>query len=88
MKFFQTRRDDFSVKDFIEKLEKKAYARALRSIDLLRDFGLFLRMPYSKKIAPRLYELRIKFVYAFKKKSQKTPKREIKTALDRSQELT
>jgi len=104
VKFFQTRRGNFPVKDFIEKLEKKTYARAFRSIELLRDFGPFLRMPYSKKIAPKLYQLRIKgaesirifytqinktyyLLHAFKKKSQKTPKREIKTALDRIKEL-
>lgn len=60
VKFFQTRRENYPVKEFIEKLEKKTYARALRSITLLQEFGPFLKMPYSKKIAPGLYELRIK----------------------------
>jgi len=60
VKFFQTKRGNYPVKEFIEKLEKKTYARALRSIALLQKFGPFLKMPYSKKIAPGLYELRIK----------------------------
>lgn len=76
----------------------------LRSITLLENFGPFVKMPYSKKIAPRLYELRIKgaesirtlytqigqvyyLIHAFKKKTDKIPKREIKTALDRVKEL-
>jgi len=64
VKFFQTARGNYPVKEFIEKLEKKTYARALRSITLLQRFGPFLKMPYSKKIASRLYELRIKGVEA------------------------
>lgn len=58
--FFQTAREDYAVKEFIEKLEKKTYARVLKSISLLCDFGPFIKMPYSKKFSPHLYELRIK----------------------------
>jgi len=60
VKFFQTERGGYPVKEFIEKLGKKTYARALRSITMLQDFGPFLKMPYSRKIAPQLYELRVK----------------------------
>jgi len=60
VKFFQTARGDHPVKEFMEKLEKKSYARVLRSISLLQEFGPSLRMPYSKKIASKLYELRVK----------------------------
>ena len=104
VKFFQTGRGDYPVREFIEKLEKKTYTRALRSITMLQNFGPFVKMPYSKKIAPDLYELRIKgaesirifytqvgqvyyFVHAFRKKTDKIPTREIKTALDRAKEL-
>lgn len=62
VRFFQTARGDHPVKKFIEKLSKKAYARVLRSIILLQNFGPFLKMPYSRKLAPGLYELRIKGV--------------------------
>lgn len=104
VKFFQTKRGDYPVKEFIEKLGKKTYARVLKSITLLSSFGPFVKMPYSKKIAPGLYELRIKGIesirilyvqvnqiyyltHAFKKKTDKIPRREIKTALDRAREL-
>lgn len=60
VKFFQTKRGDYPVKEFIERLEKKTYARALKSITILCDFGPFIRMPYSKKVGSHLFELRIK----------------------------
>ena len=104
VKFFQTKRREYPVKEFIEKLEKKTYTRALRSITMLQNFGPFVKMPYSKKIASGLYELRIKgaesirilyvqinqvyyLIHVFKKKTDKIPMREIKTALDRAREL-
>lgn len=104
VKFFQTKRGDYPIKEFIEKLEKKTYTRVLKSITLLSNFGPFVKMPYSKKIAPGLYELRIKgaesirifyvqvnqvyyLVHVFKKKTDKIPAREIRTALDRVREL-
>jgi phage-related protein len=104
VKFFQTKRGDYPVKEFIERLEKKTYARALKSITMLCDFGPFVRMPYSKKVGSHLFELRIKgaesirilyvqvnqvyyLVHAFKKKTDRIPAREIKTALDRTREL-
>jgi phage-related protein len=66
VKFFQTARGNYPVKEFIERLEKKSYARVLRSMSLLQEFGPSLRMPYSKKIASKLYELRIKGVEAIR----------------------
>ena len=104
IKFFQTARGDYPVKDFIERLNKKTYARVLRSITLLQEFGPFLKMPHSRKMTSNLYELRVKgaesirifysqiskiyyLLHAFKKKTQKTPSKEIKIALDRVREL-
>lgn len=60
VEFLQTRRGDYPVKEFIEKLEKKTYVRVLRSITLLINFGPYIREPYAKKLQPNLYELRIK----------------------------
>jgi phage-related protein len=105
VKFFQTRRGDYPVKDFIERLDKKTYSRALKTITLLHNFGPFMRMPYSKKITSSVLELRIKgaesirilysphkqefyLLHAFKKKTQKIPRRELEIALDRSRDLT
>lgn len=62
VKFFQTARGDYPVKEFIEGLEKKTYARVLKSITMLCNFGPFIRMSYSKKISANLYELRTKGV--------------------------
>lgn len=64
---------------------------------LLEKFGHGLRMPYSKKMDSKLFELRIKgkeeirifytiknnrgiLLHLFKKKTQKTPPKEILTA--------
>lgn len=66
VKFFQTKRGGYPVKEFIEKLDKRTYAKALRSISWLQDFGPFVKMPYSRKIAPSLFELRIKGVEAIR----------------------
>ena len=102
--FFQTVRGDCPVKKFIKEQDETTYAKILRSIVLLRDYGPYLKHPYVKKLQDGLYELRISgsiairifytmyhdgyyLLHAFKKKSQKTPKREIKTALDRMKEI-
>ena len=47
---------------FIEGLGPKMKAKVLRTIDLLEEFGPFLREPHSKKIkgTKELFELRIK----------------------------
>lgn len=104
VKFFQTARGDFPVKDFIEKQDESTRAKITSSVDLLETDGPFLKPPYIKKLQDKLYELRISgkvairifytisnneyyLLHAFKKKSQKTPKREIKTAIDRIREL-
>lgn len=102
--FFQTARGDYPVKEFIEDQDEATYAKILHSIELLENYGPFLKPPYSKKLINKVYELRIsgsvavrilytifrkKFylLHAFKKKTQKTPIREIKTALDRMKEI-
>ena len=51
---------DRSVEDFIESLEVTIIAKVLRVIELLRIHGHTLRMPYSKNIGGRLYELRVR----------------------------
>lgn len=46
---------------FIDTLEKKMKAKALKTIDLLKEFGPYLREPHTKKIknVKKLFELRI-----------------------------
>lgn len=105
VKFFQTARGEYPVKDFIESQDEATYAKALQLMKMLIDNGPFLKPPYIKKLQNKLYELRgsgtvaIRIFYtfhngeyhllqAFKKKSQKTPAKEIKTAVERIKELT
>ncbi|MFH0937649.1 MAG: type II toxin-antitoxin system RelE/ParE family toxin [Candidatus Daviesbacteria bacterium] len=104
VKFFQTSRGDFPVKDFVEKQDEVTYAKALQMIRLLSSNGPYLKPPYAKKLQDKLYELRIfsiviirifyaihnneyYLLHAFKKKSQKTPPREIKIAIARLKDL-
>ena len=51
---------DASLEKFIESLEDSTIAKVFRAIDLLKIFGLDLRMPHSKKIKNGLFELRIR----------------------------
>jgi phage-related protein len=104
VKFFQTKRGNRPVEDFIKIQDKKTYSKLLNLIILLQNNGPFLKPPQSKKLMGNLYELRTKGVvsirilythfdntyfllHAFKKKSQKAPIRELKTAIDRIREL-
>lgn len=59
VKFFQTARGEYPVKDFIERLDQSTYTKVLRSITLLEAYGPFLKPPHSKKVRDDLYELRI-----------------------------
>jgi len=47
--------------DFLREVEVKLRARAFRTIELLKEFGPFLKEPHSKKIAgvKGLFELRV-----------------------------
>ena len=44
---------------FISKLDKPSQARLARDIDLLKEKGIYLTMPFSKRIDRDIYELRI-----------------------------
>lgn len=51
---------DAALEHFITSLEKPTIAKVLRTIDLLEEFGHRLGIPHSKKVAPDLFELRIR----------------------------
>lgn len=104
MKFFQTRRGDLPVQEFIDQQGLSVQSKINSYIRLLIDNGPFLKPPYIKKLQNKLYELRISgsvavrvfytivdgeyyLLHAFKKKSEKTPQKELETALDRMKEL-
>lgn len=50
---------DDKLENFIGTLEKPTVAKLLRALDLLKQFGGQLRMPHSKKVSNRLFELRV-----------------------------
>ena len=45
--------------DFIDSLSIPGQAKVLRLIDLLADYGVFLKEPYTRQIKGKLRELRI-----------------------------
>ena len=96
---------DYKTEKFIKSLEKETVAKVLRTIDLLETFGNNLDLPHSRKIADRLFELRVRgkqevrILYTFHKgeaillggflkKTQHTPQREIRKALQKIKGLT
>lgn len=56
---------------YFESLDKQARPRAVRTFELLEQYGNNLSMPHSKALGGRLFELRIvgithiRFIYAF-----------------------
>lgn len=66
VKFFQTTRGDFPVKEFIEALDPPTRAKVGRSIRLLVNYGPFVKPPYNKKMGPNFYELRTQGVVAIR----------------------
>lgn len=100
MRFFQTGRGYYPVKEFMEDLDKPIRAKVANLISLLTDYGPRLKPPYTKKLQDKLYELRVSgkvavrifytavngeyyLLHCIKKKAEKTPLKDIKTALDR-----
>lgn len=91
---------DRRVKEFLESLSEIEQGRVQGYIELFAKNGFNLPGKYLKKIASNLWELRpgnvrlligkvgsiMVVVNAFKKKSQKTPRKGIKTALKRLEE--
>jgi len=105
VKFFETARGIYPVKEFIQDQDKPANAKIISAIELLETDGPYLKPPYVKKLQGKLYELRISgqvairilyticegeyyLLHAFKKKTQKTPIKELRIALDRMKQLT
>lgn len=93
---------DERVKKFIKGLSADDQGRILRHLDFFDKYGFNLPSKYLKKLSPNLWELRpgnirllfgivktrntIVIVNGFKKKTQKTPVKEIETAKSRIKE--
>ena len=88
------------IEGFIHSLEEATIAKVLRTIDLLEMFGNKLGPPHSKKIRPRLFELRVRgkqevrilytfykgeaiLLLGFIKKTERLPKKELESALQK-----
>ncbi len=95
VEFYEDGRGRVPAYEFIESLEARGHAVVLRVLDLLREYGPRLSMPYARHIEGDLWELRagagrlFYFLYigrrfivlhGYRKKSRKTPKKEIATA--------
>ncbi len=96
--YFETVRGDQPVRGYIDSLPDKERAKVKALIDYLSE-KVVLNEPHAKKISgyPGLYELRpgnhrvfycyhegrVVLLHAFRKKSDKTPQREIETACNR-----
>jgi phage-related protein len=100
--FYEDRRGKSPALDFINALSAKDRAKVNIAFRLLAEFGTRLGMPHAKRIDGRLWELRPgdnrlfyflhlenRFVvlHGFRKKSMKTPEKEIAIALRRMNEL-
>ena len=59
VKYFQTARGYYPVKDFIEDQDKPTYAKLISAVELLETDGPYLKPPYIKKLRNKLYEFRI-----------------------------
>lgn len=65
-------RNDRPVSEFLHTLDDATFDKATRLIDLLRQYGLQITPPYSKRINKRISELRtmgknqIRMLYCYK----------------------
>lgn len=63
-----------TVEKFVKNLEPLSYSKVLRTIELLELFGKDLKMPYSKALKNKLFELRtkgkqeVRIIYTFHNK--------------------
>lgn len=60
IKFYKTVTDKSPIDEFVDKLDVKAQNKIVEVLGLLKEFGISLGMPHSKKLAGTpLWELRI-----------------------------
>lgn len=61
VEFYVAKDNEIPIQGFLDKLDRKMRAKALRDILLLKELGTSMREPYSKHIKDGVFELRIKF---------------------------
>ncbi len=58
--YYETSQGSSPVSDFIDRLDPKAKSKIINTLDLLKEFGVRLGLPHTKKLAgTELWELRI-----------------------------
>jgi phage-related protein len=102
IRFYEDRRGKSPVLDYIASLPAKDRAKISNMLELLKEFGTSLGMPHARRIEGSLWELRpgenrffyflltgrqFVILHGFRKKSMRTPEKEIQTALRRMNEL-
>lgn len=60
LEFYETENKKVPMEKFLDSLDTKMRAKALRELQILKEFGTALREPYSKPIREGIFELRIK----------------------------
>jgi hypothetical protein len=58
VEYYETRRGECPVQDFMDYLDNRAKAKIARTIDLLGKFGIHLGRPYVEHVEGKLRELR------------------------------
>ena len=61
VEFYRLQNGTAPVETFLDSLNPKMRNKAVRSLELLEEFGNTLREPNSKAVGDGLFELRIKF---------------------------
>lgn len=102
VEFYETRRGDCPVEAYLDSLPVRERKAALQVLNMLRDQGPALRMPYARHIEGPLWELRASatrlfyaawvgcafvVLHACKKQGQKARKKEIELAFRRLGEI-
>lgn len=100
--FYQDQHGKSDVLEFISSLPVVERAKIDFVLRLLKIYGLALKMPYARQLEGKLWELRpgstrlLYFAYirqqfvvlhGFRKKTNKTPRREIELARNRMEQL-
>lgn len=60
LEFYETENQTVPVEEFLDSLDVKMRAKAIKELQILKEFGITLREPYSKPIKDGIFELRIK----------------------------
>lgn len=60
VEFYRDVKENEPVADFIDSLPRATRAKVFRLIDLLGDYGVLLKEPYTKQIRDKIREIRIK----------------------------